>query len=286
MSGEKARNFVEADWASEMMQCNGMLSNSNASIGIGAKPSDIVGFRAPYLGYNDAMFAALQSQGFAYDTSLPNCFADGEDGTNCAWPYTLDNGSPDQQVLAQKFTNTYGGIAWSFPQVTPHPGLWEMPPTTLIIPDDSQATTYNFKPGLRSRFPQFSTGDVVAPGVPGLAYPDIYDPTSAKIAGLDYSLLNDAQILPDEMRAILEYNLDLHLKGNRSPFIFIAHGFNYSYEPQPGSKPPDFNTPSQAIRDDRQKALLAFATYALAKPEVRIVNVKDILAWVKRASGR
>ena len=50
-----------------------------------------------------------------------------------------------------------------------------------------------------------------------------------KMAGLDYALLNDANIVPDEMRAILEFNLDLHLKGNRSPFIFIAHSFNYAY---------------------------------------------------------
>jgi hypothetical protein len=232
---------------------------------------------------------------FTYDTSLPNCFDDGEDGTNCSWPYTLDNGSPDQQVLARKFTNTYGGIAWSFPQVTSHAGLWEMPPTTLIIPDDSQATTYNFKPGLRSRIPQFAAGPSINPpspngtgGMAGLAYPDIYEVSSAKIAGLDYSLLNDAQILPDEMRAILEYNLDLHLKGNRSPFIFIAHSFNYSFEGDPTNKTmtTDSNTPSLGIRDARQQALLAFVKYALNKPEVRIVNVKDILAWVKRVSGR
>jgi hypothetical protein len=156
-----------------------------------------------------------------------------------------------------------------------------MPPTTMIIPDDSQATTYKFTPGLRTRFPPFSTGDAINQTTPGLAYPDIYDSTSAKIAGLDYSMLNDAQITPDEMRAILEYNLDLHIKGNRSPFIFIAHGFNYSFK---GNGDP--NTLTATIRDDRQKALLAFVTHALAKPEVRIVNVKDILAWVKRVSGK
>jgi peptidoglycan/xylan/chitin deacetylase (PgdA/CDA1 family) len=281
MTGEMARDWAAADWASELTQCNALLTNPSATVGIGAKAADVVGFRAPYLGYNDAMYTALQMNGFTYDTSIPNCFDDGEDGTNCAWPYTLDNGSPDQQVLAKKFTNTYGGIKWSFPQIAPHPGLWEMPPSALIIPDDSQATTYNFKPGLRTRIPQFSTGDAIQPGTPGLAYPDIYDQSSNKIAGLDYSMLNDAQITPDEMRAILEYNLDQHLNGNRSPFIFIAHSFDYSNE---GTD--DFNTPSIPIRDDRQKALLAFVQYALSKPEVRIVNVKDILAWVKRVSGK
>jgi hypothetical protein len=275
------RNWAAADWASEMTQCNALLTNSSASVGIGAKASDIVGFRAPYLGYNDAMFTAIQNNGFTYDTSLPNCFDDGEDGTNCAWPYTLDNGSPDQQVLARKFTGMYGGIAWTFPQLTNHAGLWEMPPSTLIVPDDSLASQYNFTAGLRSRIPAYMAGSSIMPGTPGLAYPDIYEASSGKIAGLDYSLLNDAQVQPDEMRAILEYNLDLHLKGNRSPFIFVAHSFNYSNE---GSG--DTNTPSLAIRDARQQALLAFVKYALAKPEVRIVNVKDILAWVRRVSGR
>jgi peptidoglycan/xylan/chitin deacetylase (PgdA/CDA1 family) len=274
-------DWAAAGWASEMTQCNALLTNPSATVGIGAKAADIVGFRAPYLGYNDAMFTAQQSNGFAYDTSLPNCFDDGEDGTNCSWPYTLDSGSPDQKVLARKFTNTFGGIKWSFPDVTNHPGLWEMPPTTLIIPDDSQATQYNFKAGLRTRIPAYVAAAGIMPGTAGLAYPDIYEASSSKFAGLDYSLLNDAQVTPDEMRAILEYNLDLHLKGNRSPFIFIAHSFNYSNE---GSG--DFNTPSLAIRDARQQALLAFVKYALAKPEVRIVNVKDILAWVKRVSGK
>jgi hypothetical protein len=281
------RNWAAADWASEMTQCNGLLTNPSATIGIGAKATDVIGFRAPYLGYNDAMFSALQMNNFTYDTSLPNCFDDGEDGTNCAWPYTLDNGSPDQLVLARKFSNTYGGVMWSFPMVTAHPGLWEMPPATLIIPDDSQATQYNFMPGLRTRIPAFAAGPSISlpsmgmTGMAGLAYPDIYEMSSSKIAGLDYSLLNDAQIQPDEMRAILEYNLDLHLKGNRAPFIFIAHSFNYSNE---GAS--DSNTPSLGIRDARQQALLAFVKYALAKPEVRIVNVKDILAWVRRVSGR
>jgi hypothetical protein len=228
------------------------------------------------------MFTAMQSNGFTYDTSLPSCFADGEDGTNCAWPYTLDNGSPDQQVLAQKFTGTYGTIAWSFPQVMSHPGLWEMPPTTLIVPDDSFASQYSFTAGLRSRIPVYVAGTAIKSGNPGLAYPDIYEASSGKIAGLDYSMLNDAQIKPDEMRAILEYNLDLHLKGNRAPFIFIAHGFNYSNE----GGVADPNTPSVPIAVDRQNALLAFVKYALSKPEVRIVNVKDILAWVKRVSGK
>src|SRR5262249_9737763 len=155
------------------------------------------GFRTPYLGYNDALFTALQDLHFTYDTTLPNCFGDTEDGTNCSWPYTLDNGSPDADVLASKFSKAYNGITWSFPKVTSHPGLWEMPPTTLIVPPDSAAATYKFTAGLRGR---------ITANASTLGYPDIWEPSTGKIAGLDYTLLNDAQVQPDEMRAILEYN--------------------------------------------------------------------------------
>jgi hypothetical protein len=270
--GSNGLNFSVADWKSELSVCNQNLTDPAA--GIGAKASDIVGFRTPYLGYNANLYPALQSLGFSYDTTIPNCFDDNEDGTNCSWPYTLDHGSPDQAVLSRKFTNTYtglyGAIKWSFPTVPNQPGLWEMPPATLIVPDDSQAAQYKFTAGLRNRIMTSS-----------LAYPDIWEPSTGKIAGLDYSLLNDAKIVPDEMRAILEYSLDLHLKGNRAPFVFIAHSFDYAWDPTDTS-----NTPSKAERDLRWAALKAFILYANAKPEVRIVNVKDILAWVRRVSGK
>ena len=89
----------------------------------------------------------------------------------------------------------------------------------------------------------------------------------------------DAGITGDDMRAILTYNLDLHLNGNRAPLIFVAHAHLYAFSGADDN--PD--TPSEADREARWKGLTAFITYALTKPDVRIVGTGDVLAWMERA---
>jgi hypothetical protein len=159
-----------------------------------------------------------------------------------------------------------------FPKVTSHPKVWELPPTTLIIPPDSVATQYGFKPGMRNRIAKKGS----------MPYPSVYEPSSGKIAGLDYTLLMDAGLTGAEMSAVLKYNLDLHISGNRSPIIFVAHSHLYTSS-TPESNP---DTPSAAERDARWKGLRDFINYALTKPETRIVAAKDVLAWVQKAADR
>jgi len=253
----RPRNWNIAQWNSEIGTCRAALTD-----GLGAR--DVIGFRAPYLSYNDALYSALTSLGFAYDSSVPNCLGDEEDGTNCSWPYSLDRGSRDTEVLAQKLSEARPPIR--LPAIGSHAGLWELPVTTLIVPPDSAAGTYRFKIGLRER---------VAARAP-FPYPSIYEPSSGKITGLDYALLIDAGLSGDEMRAILEYNLDLHLSGNRSPLVFVAHSHLYAF-----STPEDnADTPSESEREARWEGLTAFIDYALAKPEVRIVAARDIIEWM------
>ncbi len=264
----RARNWDVAGWLAEIQACKDALISP--SEGVGASAAQVIGFRTPFLGYNDATFTALSQLGFVYDTTLPNCFADVEDGKNCSWPYTLDQGSPDLDVIKTKFPPSDGSPI-SFPALTPHPGLWEVPPTSLIIPPDSVATQYHFTPGLRARV------TALAP----LPYPSIYEAATGKIAGLDYTLLMDAHVSGDEMRAILEYNLDLHLAGNRSPLVFIAHSHLYAYS-TPDDNP---DTPSAAERDQRWKGLTDFITYAQSRPEVRIVSESELVHWMQRESA-
>jgi Polysaccharide deacetylase len=261
----RARNWNAAQWAEEIKACKDALTGRD---GIGAKDADVIGFRAPYLGYNDSMLTALSNLHFAYDTSLPNCFDDAEDGTNCSWPYMLNAGSPDIDAMTRKFSTPQAKILVPFPKVTAHAGLWELPPTTLIIPPDAVAVKYGFQLGLRAKIAKKGT----------LPYPSIYETGSGKIPGLDYTLLMDAGLTGAEMSAVLKYNLDLHLSGNRSPFIFIAHSHLYSYS----SAKDNPDTPSVADRDARWKGITDFLNYALSKPEVRVVAAKDLLAWLQR----
>jgi peptidoglycan/xylan/chitin deacetylase (PgdA/CDA1 family) len=234
----QARDWDAAAWADEIGTCRDALG------AIGARPEDVTGFRAPFLGYNDHLFEALTDLGFAYDSSLPNCFGDDEDGTNCSAPYPLDDGSPDIEVLARKFPDV------AFPEVTSHPGLCELPPTTLVIP-----------PELRDGIPA------------SMPYPSLYEPSTGKIAGLDYTLLIDAGLTGDEMATVLQHNLDLHLGGNRAPLIFVAHAHLYAYS----SAADNPDTPSLEIRDERFRGLARFVEYALSKPDVRLVTTREVL---------
>ena len=76
----RARDWSVAQWASEIAACQTTLMDPR--FGLGA--AEVIGFRAPFLSYNDNLFTALQQLGFTCDSSVLNCLADAEDGTNCS----------------------------------------------------------------------------------------------------------------------------------------------------------------------------------------------------------
>jgi MYXO-CTERM domain-containing protein len=237
--GTAPGRYAVAKWTSEIKGCKDWLGTN-----VGA--TDVVGFRTPYLGYNDNVFTTLTQLGFSYDSTLPNCFADDETAKTCSWPSTLDGPDGDADTLVKKA----GAEA-----LKSHPGLMEVPVSTVFVPD-----------AIKAKVPAT------------MPYPSIWEPATGKLGGLDYTILADAKLSPDDMLAILKNTLDQHLAGNRSPFVFCAHTFMYSYS-NPSSNP---DTPSAAVRDARWKALMAFINYALSKPEVRMRPVKDIVAWMQK----
>jgi hypothetical protein len=264
----RPRNWSVAQWRAEIASCRTTLTDPRHGLGA----HDVIGFRAPFLSYNDNLFTALHDLGFAYDSSVPNCFDDAEDGTNCSWPYSLNQGSKDADSFARTLNAASVPRAHILlPAVKAHPGLWELPPTTLVIPPDTLADRYGFAAGMRDR---------VAAGI-ALSDPSVYQASSAKIYGGDYTLLIDAGVTGDEMRAILEYNLDLHLSGNRSPLIFDAHAHLYAFS-TPDDNP---DTPTDADRKARWQGLTDFITYALTRPEVRVVTMGDVLVWMQAAAS-
>src|SRR5439155_13165054 len=130
----------------------------------------------------------------------------------------------------------------------------------LIIPPDSAASTYGFSPGLRARIASL-----------GLA-PGAYEVSSGKIDSADITMFVNAKMTSAEVTATLEYNLDLHLAGNRSPFVIEAHSHVYASNYTAPPAAPDYV--------ERQHAIETFVAYALAKPGVRARPVRDIIAWM------
>lgn len=242
--------FGEQAWTDEIGPCTAALTNPDRGVGIGV--DDVRGFRAPYLGYSGALFGVLKAQGLWYDTSVQSCWAAGDDGKNCAWPYTLDQGSSDGVDLTAKFQT---------PMVPPTSGLWEMTPTVLFVPPDELAAQYGFSAGLRGRIPT------------DMPTPSYYEASTGRIAPLDVTMFADAKMTPAETLATLKYTLDLHLQGNRAPFIFIAHTHVYASNWGAG--------PNAQSVEERQKVIEDFVHYALTKAEVRMRPVADMLKWMR-----
>jgi hypothetical protein len=241
--------FSAMDWQTEIGTCRDELVSTD--IGIGVAASDIIGFRSPYLAYNPSLVPVLQQDAFVYDSSVQSCWQDGEDGTNCGWPYTLDVGSPDASVVTDKFQR---------PGLSSAPGFWELPLPALIVPSDDLVAQYGITPGLRDRIP------------PAMPLPSFYEKSTGKIAGLDVTLFVDAGLTASEVLGVLEYNLDLHLQGDRSPLVFVAHSHVYA---------DNYTAAANALQvSDRQNAIASFIDYALSKPEVRMRPLRDLVSWL------
>lgn len=204
---------------------------------------DVKGFRNPFLEYTDPAYEAMVKRGFTYDCSIEEGYQSDQDGSNFYWPYTLDNGSPGSDTVSD-WIPTRNAIG-------SYPGLWELPVYALIIPPDELAEEYDFPPGLRKKI------NDAKPYIEG---------SNWKISGLDYNLWytdsGSDMINGQEFLAILKYNLDMRLEGNKAPFMFGAH-INY-YE-----------------TEERRDALEAFIEYALTKEDVHFTTFNNILDWLK-----
>ena len=243
-------------WQQEVANCSAQLLSglSNQSPAVVLK-----GFRSPYLHYDDNLFGVLLANHLSYDSSIMNCWADGQDGTNCSWPYTLDSGSADANAIVSK---------WSGRNVVPvgaHAGLWEMPVAVVFVPGDALAAQYGFAPGLRERIQNL---------LGGAQNPNFFEQSTGKMVGMDITMVLDGRMTKAEALATLEYTLDLHRAGNRAPMIFVAHTHVYASNW-------DGNAPGVPNTVDRRNIIQEFVTYALSKPEVRMRPLADVMAWMK-----
>jgi peptidoglycan/xylan/chitin deacetylase (PgdA/CDA1 family) len=170
-------------WKKEIAECK----NELASLDI--PPEKIIGFRAPFLRYNDATFNTLKELGFLYDCSIESGFDDQTDGTNFTWPYELDKGAPENKSIKE------------------HPGLWEMPAYAVIAPPE-------LRQQIKKNVPDFDdkTGKIT-----GFDWNLVAGYSEGGVG------LTKAEYL-----STLKYTLDQRLKGNRAPMLFGAHTSFYT----------------------------------------------------------
>jgi hypothetical protein len=209
--------------------------------GLGLRREDLVGFRAPFLEYNDNALTAVSLEGLTYDSSLEEASRRTPAGVGFIWPYLLDRGRPG-----------------SAPSVGPHPGLWEIPVYEFLIPPDEECRRYGLPPGLRDRLKSVR---------------DYFIPADGEITGMDWNLWLEFRLCLDEFLAALEYTLDRHLEFNRCPMIVGLHSDLYSDKvaaANGGTSPAE-----------RREAVRTFLEYALSKPEVRLVSCRELLDWCR-----
>jgi peptidoglycan/xylan/chitin deacetylase (PgdA/CDA1 family) len=255
------RGVGMARWLQEMNDSNTYITGT-ASI----PAEEILGFRTPYLKYDDETLAAVKQVGFRYDTSIEEGYewddnanngnGAGQDGTNFFWPYTLDNRSPGHTVQ----------VSWGegLTEINPHPGLWELPVYAVVVPPDDKCAQYGVESGMRNRMKQRQTW---------------FDAEGGLITGFDYNLWASVSVggfamTKAEFVATLKYTLDQRLAGNRSPFLLGAHTDYYVAAWNQNAT----GTPSEA---DRRAAMEEFLDYAKSKPEVKIVRYRDVLDFVR-----
>lgn len=253
------RSFTLDKWMSELQTCHDWLTKPytfnpvtyepKSTNGVGIPGNSIVGFRTPFLEYNSNTMTAVQNMGYLYDCSVNEGFQTDQDGANNFYPYTLDNGSPGNDVT----------VSWGTDQpIGNHPGLWEMPLYAVIVPPDDKCVEYGIPVGFRQRLKARVTWD--------------WNSDAGKITGLDYNMFWSFKMTKEEFVATMKYTLDLRLNGNRAPFMFGAHSDYYSSKK--GDSP-------NATYLERQQGLQEFVEYALSKQEVRMVPVKKVMEWMK-----
>lgn len=231
------------EWRREIGDCRDFLVQE-----IGVPREEILGFRTPFLEHNDATFVALRELGLLYDCSLEEGFDAVQEGDDFLWPYTLDSGSPGNELLVARERKQ---------PVANHPGLWELPQHAFVVPPDELCEHYGIEPGFRERLAQV------------VAY---FEPENGKITGFDYNLWYLFHLSGPEVTAILKYTLDRRLAGNRAPFFVGVHSEEYSEQSEPALG---------STYLERRRAIEDFLDHAASHEAVRIVAARDVLQWVR-----
>ena len=252
-----ARLLGDSVWSEEIAKNDATIIATIPGITI----EDITGFRTPRLEYNRSAFMMMAKRGFAYECSIEEGGEEGHNGTNNYWPYTMDNGSPADSIMALQ---SVGESDWGYKAVGKIEGMWQIPVYNYIVPADEFAEEYGFKAGLRARI---------------FSHIDYFDTITGNLTGFDYNIFapgdwGAAEMSSEEYLAVLKYSFDQHLKGNRTPFTVGMHPDFYTEETDEYySSAGDYLTRRKIVED--------FMTYVLSKDVVRVVTAQQLLQWLK-----
>ena len=222
------------------------LERPDREAGLGVARTDLVGFRAPFLEYDDNGMTAARLKGFLYDSSIEEVWRTGEgDGGKSEGfrkPYLLDAGLPDID-----------------PPIGSQPGLWEIPIYDYFVPPDDECARFGLEPGIRDRLKK----------VKGYFLPEY-----GGITGMDWNLWNEFNLTPAEFLAVLKYTFDRHYETDRCPMTVGLHSALYTVTP-------DMEPALAVLIQERRAAVEAFIDYVHSKPAVRVASHRELLDWMR-----
>lgn len=264
---QRIDNLFYDDWMKELTDCIDLLTkpfnpdikSGDTKFGMGIKREDIVGFRTPFLDYNEHVYKALETLGFKYDATIEEGWQDNMDGSDFLWPYTLDEGSPGDAFVAKDMYER------DEPFVKKHPGLWLLPEYVLIIPPDELCEKYGTKKGARKRAEEASGEDL----------------ESGKITGMDWNIWFQYFMDKADALATMKYSFDLRYDGNRCPFTFGMHTDIYSDKYDIYDLEGDEKDHIKAIAAQRREAVVEFLEYISKKPDCRVTTADNIRKYLE-----
>ncbi len=250
------------DWLKEHERCYSVLEKpydpEKTDSGIGLARSEIVGFRTPFLEYNDNVFTSLEKLGLLYEAAVEEGWQEGCDGSNELWPYTLDGGSPGETYVA---ANLYS----SEPLIGKHPGLWALPMYVFIAPPDEKCREYGTEPGLRDRLAKEN---------------EYFDKESGKVTGMDWNVWFEYFMSEDDAFATFAYTYDLHYNGNRCPFFVGLHSDIYSDKYEKNDLEGAEASRLKADGAQRRNMLRRLVKYILSKQDTTVVTAKEVVHYL------
>ena len=222
--------------------------------GLGYPKSKIYGFRAPRLEINSAAFYALKDLNYVYDCSLEEGYEEHVDGYNFLWPYTTDNG--------QRNSWTQLNIGERVFIDTMPAGLWEIPVTCFIVPQDIRADVVD-------HWNQINDGKDASIR----EEPMVASQWDGKVTGFDFNawiLFGMDSIMFEKT---LRNSLDRRMAGNKAPMEIGAHNDYHSPIYDHGTLLNAFNKNSYGLVitkkwntwETRQRGMENFVDYALER---------------------
>ena len=242
--------FDVAQWSAEMDACRERLTAPVEDGGLGVPPSEILGFRAPYLEYNPAALVAAEEAGFAYDSSI-------EEG------FQPPRGRPQLRLA---LSARRGQPRGPLPGPGARAGRRRLPPGAVGDPGlRVGGTARRALRRLRSRARSAASGSSERQAR--------FDPASGKITGFDWNLWVEFAMDRRRVRGHGEAHPRPAPRRQPVPSRLRAaqrHLLHRLRRPAPQQG-------GGAVRPPSRRS----STYALAREPVRLVAARHLLSWLE-----